>query len=69
MKLSPVGAITFFFDPVTAFEAALPLANAVAGATDLNAANETLRRMGVFTELELERNRAKQVAGDLTAGD
>ena len=69
VKLSPVGAITFFFDPVAAFEAALPLANAVAGAADLNAANETLRRMGVSTELELERNRAKQVAGDLTAGD
>jgi hypothetical protein len=59
VQLSPVGALTFFFDPVTAVDECAPLARAVRGTTSLEQAHEALTGLGVGTELELERARAR----------
>jgi hypothetical protein len=59
VELTPLGALTFFFDPVLAVEKAAPLARAVAGADGLEAAHEVLRAAGVGTELDIERTRAR----------
>jgi hypothetical protein len=56
VELSPVGALTFFFDPVVALRSAARLAAAVAGAADLEDANEILHGLGVYTELDYERD-------------
>lgn len=58
VELSPLGALTFYFDPVRALPAALPLARAVQGSDGLLDANRRLLALGVKTELELERSAA-----------
>jgi len=57
-ELSSIAAVTFFLDAEVAFEAAGPLARAVAGADSLDQANAALTRLGVRTELDLEREAA-----------
>jgi hypothetical protein len=64
VQLTPLGALTFFFDPVKTVASAAPLAAAVAPAVSLEEAHEALGALGVGTELELERARR----GDLGAG-
>ena len=59
VELTPLGALTFFFNPVTAAQSAVPLATAVSPAADLEQAHDALMEMGVRTELELERERAR----------
>ena len=59
VELTPLGALTFFFDPVAAAKSAVPLATAVSPASSLEEAREALNAMGVKTELELERERAR----------
>jgi hypothetical protein len=59
VELTPLGALTFFFDPAAAAGSALPLATAVAPAASLEEAQEALTGMGVRTELDLERERAR----------
>jgi hypothetical protein len=59
VHLSPVGALTFFFDPVAALEKVAPLARAVRDAGSLEQAHEALAALGVATELDLERARAR----------
>lgn len=59
VELTPVGAITFYFDPLIAFESTAPLARAVADADSLEAAQGALAALGVRTELDLERARAR----------
>jgi hypothetical protein len=59
VKLTPLGALTFFFDPTAAASSALPLATAVSPAGSLEEAHEALEGMGVRTELSLERERAR----------
>jgi hypothetical protein len=59
VELTPLGALTFFFDPLAAASAAVPLATAVMPAGSLEEAHEALTGMGVKTELELERERAR----------
>ena len=59
VELTPLGALTFFFDPLAAASAAVPLATAVAPAGSLEEAHEALTGMGIKTELELERERAR----------
>jgi hypothetical protein len=54
VRLSAVGAVTFFFDPLVAMRTAAPLARAVAGASSLLDANRRLRALGVETELDRE---------------
>jgi hypothetical protein len=65
VELTPLGALTFFFDPLVAASSALPLATAVAPAASLEEAHGALVGMGISTELELERARAR---GELDAG-
>jgi hypothetical protein len=60
VELTPLGALTFFFDPVAAANSAIPLATAVSPAASLEEAHEALMGMGVRTELELERARARE---------
>jgi hypothetical protein len=59
VELTPLGALTFFFDPAAAAKSAVPLATAVAPAASLDEAHEALTGMGVRTELDLERERAR----------
>ncbi len=58
VELTPLGALTFFFDPRAAARSAVPLATAVSPAAGLEEAHEALMGMGVRTELDLERARA-----------
>ena len=56
VQLTPVGAITFYFDVPTALRSAARLALAVRDAADLEEANDTLNAAGLRTELDWERN-------------
>ena len=56
--LSLVAAITFFLDVEISYAVVGRLAQAVAGAGSLEAANEALHALGVRTELDLERDAA-----------
>jgi hypothetical protein len=56
VELSPVGALTFYFDPVAALGSAARLAAAVMDARDLEHGNEILHGLGVYTELDYERD-------------
>ena len=58
VELSPVGALTFFFDPQAALRSAARLAAAVTDARDLERGNEILHELGVYTELDYERDAA-----------
>jgi hypothetical protein len=58
VELSPVGAGTVYFDPEVAVRSAARLAVAVTGCLDLEAASRALNRIGVHTELDLEREAA-----------
>jgi hypothetical protein len=60
VELTPVGALTFFFDPGKAVESVTPLAHAVAPAASLEEAHDALHALGVGTELELERARSPE---------
>ena len=55
VELSPVGAVSFYFDPLAAIGSAARLAAAVAGAGSLEAAEEILVARGVTSELAFER--------------
>jgi hypothetical protein len=59
VDLTPLGALTFFFDPAAASGSAVPLATAVSPAGSLEEAHEALEGMGVRTELSLERERER----------
>ena len=59
VELTSLGALTFFFDPAAAANSAIPLATAVSPAASLEEAHDVLTAMGVRTELELERERAR----------
>jgi hypothetical protein len=56
VMLSPIGALTFYFDPQTALATVAPLARAVEDAADLESANDALHEIGVATELDFERS-------------
>ena len=58
VELTPLGGLTFYFDPVIAAARTAPLTRAVAGAESLDAAQESLAALGVRTELDIERERA-----------
>jgi hypothetical protein len=57
--LTPLGGLTFFFDPALAVREAAPLARAVKDAASLDAAHAVLTAAGIRTELDLERARAR----------
>jgi hypothetical protein len=56
VQLSPLGAMTVYFDVAAAMRSAAPLARAVLEATDLEGANEVLHGLGLRTELDFERS-------------
>jgi hypothetical protein len=56
VELSPVGALTFYFDVVAALGSGARLAAAVHDARDLDHANDLLHGLGVRTELDYERD-------------
>jgi hypothetical protein len=58
IELSTLASVTFYLDLTAALHAAAPLAQAVADADSLEAANDALNRIGVRTELDLERDAA-----------
>lgn len=58
VELSPLAALTFFFDVGVAAASVGRLARAVADSSSLEAANEALHALGVRSELDLERERA-----------
>ena len=55
VELSPIGGLTFYFDPQRAVETVAVLARAVMDAGDLEDANEALHERGLRTELDFER--------------
>ena len=55
VELSPLGALTIYFDPVVAVRTAARLAGAVGDADGLEDANERLHALGLRTELDYER--------------
>jgi hypothetical protein len=55
VQLSTLASVTFYLDLPTTIQASAPLAQAVAGASSLEAANDALHALGVRTELDLER--------------
>ena len=57
VELGPVGALTFFFDPVAAISE-LPLAQAAGDSESIEQARSALEGRGVRTELDYERDRA-----------
>ncbi len=57
VPLTPVGSMTFYFDPTVALASAAALANAVIESRSLDEANAVLNAIGVSTELDYERNR------------
>ncbi len=59
VELTPLGGLTFFFDPAIALRQTAPLARAVEDASSLGAAQAALTAAGVRTELDLERARAR----------
>ena len=56
MLLSPIGALSFYFDAPIAVGTVATLARAVAGTGSLDEANERLHALGVLTELDYERS-------------
>jgi len=56
VELSPLGALTFYFDIAKAIWSAARLAASVIDARDLDHANELLRGLGVRSELDYERD-------------
>ena len=56
VELSPVGALTFYFDVAKAIWSAARLAATVVDARDIDQANELLHALGVRTELDYERD-------------
>jgi hypothetical protein len=54
VQLTPVGALTWYFDPAAALASAARLARAVRGTTSLEEANRRLHELGVRTELDFE---------------
>jgi len=55
VELSPIGALTFYFDPQRAVDTTAVLAKAVMDVDDLESANEALHERRVKTELDFER--------------
>lgn len=58
VPLSPLGALTVYFDVETALRSAARLAAAVSGTGSLEEANDVLHGLGIRTELDYERELA-----------
>jgi hypothetical protein len=60
VHLGPVGALTFFFDVGLAVRGIAPLARAVAGTADIEEGRAALEALGIRSELDYERSRARE---------
>jgi hypothetical protein len=61
VELGPVGALILLFDPATAARSGeLPLVSAVAGSRSVEEGRAALADLGVHTELDYERARARE---------
>jgi len=60
VKLTPLTTLTFYFTPSAVFESVARLARGVTSSTSLEEANSALNSLGVKTELDLERERARR---------
>jgi hypothetical protein len=60
VRLGPLGALTFFFDAAAAVNGVAPLARAVDSSQDIEAARRALEALGIRTELDYERSRARE---------
>ena len=60
VRLGPLGALTFFFDVTPAVGHVAPLARAVREAGDLEQARDILAELGIRSELDYERSRARE---------
>jgi hypothetical protein len=58
LELSTLATVTFYLDIGATVRACGRLARAVADASSLEEANDALRRLGIYTELDLERDAA-----------
>ena len=56
--LTPLATLTFFLSPRAVVEAVSRPAKAVAGSTSLEEANDALHALGIYTELDFERDKA-----------
>jgi hypothetical protein len=56
VPLSPLGAMTFYFDPTVAVASMARLASTVSSAGGLEEANDRLHALGLRTELDFERS-------------
>lgn len=54
-SLTPISTITFFLDPLKVFENS-PMAKAITTTKNLDEANKILNEMGIYTELDLEKD-------------
>src|SRR3954447_18196261 len=59
LELMPAVALTVYYDVTIAYEASAPLARAVIDASSLEEANETMRALGVRSELDWELDAAR----------
>jgi hypothetical protein len=59
VPLTPLSAVTFFFDPSAAIASAARMAAAVLDAPDLEDADRRLERLGIRTEYAYERDAAR----------
>lgn len=59
VKLTPLTTLTFYLSPTAVFTAVARPAQAVAGTTSLEEANEALHRLSIKSELDLERGRLR----------
>jgi hypothetical protein len=60
VKLTPLTTLTFYLSPSILFHSIALPAQAVASTTSLEEANDALHRLGIKSELDLERERIKQ---------
>jgi hypothetical protein len=58
LELMPAVSLTVYFDVTIAYESSAPLAQAVMDASSLEEANETMRSMGIRSELDWEADAA-----------
>lgn len=60
VKLTPLTTLTFYLSPSVVFHTLAQPAQVVAQSTSLEEANDALHRLGITSELDLERNRVQQ---------
>jgi hypothetical protein len=60
VKLTPLTTLTFYLTPSVVFESVARPARTVSSSTSLEEANTLLNALGIKTELDLERERARR---------